>query len=100
MLERHRRGRGLPRWLSQVVLGPVRVAASSVTSVGVFALVCATALFGDTDPFANLAPTWIFVVFWIGVPILSVVLGQRRRALSPWRALADGFVWIWERSGA
>jgi hypothetical protein len=67
--------------------------------VGLFGLVWAAALFGDTDPFRNLAPTWIYVVFWLGLPFLSVLLGNVWRALSPWRALADAFVWARERGG-
>ena len=34
-----------------------------------------------------------------GCPCLSVVLGNVWRALSPWRAIADAFVWIRERGG-
>ena len=66
-------------------------------SVALFALVWTSALFGDTDPFDNLAPTWIYVVFWLGVPALSVLFGNVWRALSPWRAIADAFVWVRER---
>lgn len=98
LLARHARGSALPATSSRLVLGPVRIAAQ-VTSVGLFALVWVAALLGDPDAFRNLAPTWIYVVFWLGVPALSVLLGNVWRALSPWRALADGFVWAWERGG-
>jgi hypothetical protein len=98
LLAAHELGRTLAAALSRVVLGPVRIALQ-VLSVAVFALVWASALFGDTDPFQNLAPTWVYVIFWLGVPALSVVLGNVWRALSPWRALADGFVWAWELGG-
>ncbi len=98
LLAAHELGRTLAAALSRVVLGPVRIALQ-VLSVAAFALVWASALFGDTDPFQNLAPTWVYVIFWLGVPALSVVLGNVWRALSPWRALADGFVWAWELGG-
>ena len=68
-------------------------------SVLLFGLVWAAALVGDTDPYQNLAPTWILIIFWNGVPALCILFGNVWRALSPWRALADGFVWVWERSG-
>jgi hypothetical protein len=68
-------------------------------SVLLFGLVWAAALLGDTDPYQNLAPTWILIIFWNGVPALCIVFGNVWRALSPWRALADGFVWVLERSG-
>jgi len=97
-LERHAGGRALGPGLSRLLLGPVRVAVQAV-SVALFALVLAAALFGTTDPFRNLAPTWVYVVFWLGVPALSALLGDVWRALSPWRALADAYVWLREAAG-
>lgn len=98
LLQRHAAGRDLGDALSRLILGPLRIAAQ-VVSVTLFAVVWAAAMIGDTDPLRNLAPTWIYVVFWLGVPALSVLLGNVWRALSPWRALADAFVWLWEASG-
>ena len=97
-LEPRALGRALPAALSRLVLGPGKVLAQLI-SVALFGLVWLAALVGDTDPFQNLAPTWVYVVFWIGMPILSVVLGNVWRGLSPWRAIADGFVWARERTG-
>jgi hypothetical protein len=67
--------------------------------VAFFALVFASAVLGDTDPLSNLAPTWVYVIFWLGIPALSVLLGNVWRALSPWRAMADAFVWVREAGG-
>jgi hypothetical protein len=91
-------GRALPDIIGRAVLGPVRIAVQ-VMSVAMFALVLVSAIAGTSDAFRNLAPTWIYVIFWLGVPLLSFLFGDVWRALSPWRALADAFVWIWERSG-
>ena len=99
LLAAHERGRGLARAVSRFVLGPLRVAAQ-ILSVALFGLVWMAALFGDTDPYRNLSPTWVYVIFWLGVPLLSVLFGNVWRGLSPWRAIADGFVWVRERSGA
>jgi len=98
LLAKHELGDQLSAVFSRVVLGPLRVVAQ-VLSVALFVLVWASAVFGDTDPFRNLAPTWVYVIFWLGVPALSVLLGNVWRGLSPWRAIADGFVWAWERGG-
>ena len=56
LLGAHERGRSLSAVLSRLVLGPLRVVAQ-VLSVALFFLVWVSALFGDTDPFRNLAPT-------------------------------------------
>jgi len=41
----------------------------------------------------------VYVIFWIGVPVLSVFLGDVWRLLSPWRAIADFVVWAIELTG-
>ncbi len=91
-------GRTLSDGISRTLLGPARIVVQSL-SVALFGVVFAAALVGTTDPAANLAPTWVYVGFWLGLPLLSVLFGNVWRALSPWRALADVFVWVWERSG-
>ena len=97
-LARRSSGRALGATLSRAVLGPVRIVAQTL-SVVLFVAVLVAALFGDSDPYENLAPTWVYVIFWLGLPVLSLLFGNVWRALSPWRAIADAFVWAWERLG-
>lgn len=49
----------------------------------------AACFFGDPGPFANLAPTFIWVVFWLGIVPLVVVFGNVWRVLDPWSAVGD-----------
>ena len=91
-------GRDLGATFGRLVLGPLRILAQAV-SILFFVVVLAAALVGTTDSYENIAPTFIYVVFWLGIPFLSLLLGNVWRGLSPWRALADLFVWIWERLG-
>jgi len=97
-LEKRSVGRDLGDSLSRLVLGPVRIVVQAI-SVVLFAVVLAAALVGTSDPFENLAPTWVYVIFWLGLPLLSLLFGNVWRALSPWRAIADAFVWVWEHVG-
>jgi hypothetical protein len=97
-LARRSSGRGLGHGFSRAVLVPLRIVLQAL-SIVLFVEVLAAALFGTTDPFGNIAPTWIYVIFWLGVPLLSVLFGNVWRALSPWRALADLFTWLWELGG-
>lgn len=98
LLARYGQGRPLPRPLAAATSRPARTLLQ-LLSVVLFVAVWAAALLGTDDPLANIAPTWIYVTFWLGVPLLAVLFGDVWRVLSPWRALADGFVWVWERSG-
>jgi hypothetical protein len=99
LLEEHADGRALPERLSAILQsGAVRVVLQ-VVSVGLFVLTLATALFGTTVELLNFAPTFVYVIFWLGVPLLSILFGNVWRALSPWRALADWSVWLLELTG-
>jgi len=95
-LERHAGGRDLGETFGKIVLGPVRIVVQALSAF-LFVVILAASLFGTTDPFGNIAPTWVYVIFWVGMPVLSLLFGNVWRALSPWRAIADGFVWVWER---
>jgi len=59
--------------------------------VALYGVVVYAAFAGTEVPTANLAPTAIYVAFWVGIPVLSVLLGDVFALFSPWRAL---YRWI------
>ncbi len=65
--------------------------------VGLFALMVVCGIDGSQIPTANLAPTAVFVLFWVGIPVLSVVLGDVFRPFNPWRAAARGLAFATRR---
>jgi hypothetical protein len=68
-------------------------------SVGLLVVVWAAALVGEADAGDNLAPTFVYVVFWLGLVPLVVVFGNLWSVLSPWRAVADAVAWAWAKAG-
>jgi len=99
LLEAHADGRALPDALGRFLLSlPVRGVLGAF-SVGLFVLTLATALFGTRISLLNFAPTFVYVVFWLGIPFLSVLFGNVWSALSPWKAVADVSVWLLELGG-
>lgn len=99
LLERQAEGRRLPTSLEALLLSRTLRVVVQAVAVGLFALTFASALVGTTVELRNWAPTFVYVVFWVGVPVASVLLGNVWRVLSPWRALADLAVWLLERGG-
>jgi hypothetical protein len=99
VLARASAGRPLPSGLEHILRsrGP-RTAAGSV-SFALLVLVTVAAAIGDTSPNENIAPRFVFVAFWLGLPALSVLFGNVWSVLSPWRAAADAAAWASERSG-
>ena len=55
--------------------------------VAAFAFVAYAGFAGNQTATANIAPTSIFVLFWVGVPCASVLLGDVFAAFNPWRAV-------------
>jgi hypothetical protein len=62
--------------------------------IALFALVVYAGYDGVPYYTSNLDPTFIFVIFWVGVPIASVLFGNWFSAVSPWRALARALRWL------
>jgi hypothetical protein len=99
LLQAHADGRRLPPALSAVVLSRAVRIVLGAFSVGLLVLTLATALFGTTVELLNFAPTFIYVIFWLGIPLLSILFGNVWSVLSPWRAIADAAVWFLELGG-
>jgi hypothetical protein len=53
-----------------------------------FALVVYAGFAGSQETTNNIVPTFVFVVFWVAIPVLSVLLGDVFLAFNPWRAIA------------
>ncbi len=66
---------------------PVEWLACAI-GLGLFALVLYSGFAGAQVPNANFTVTFIYVIFWVGVPVASVLFGDVFRALSPWRSSA------------
>jgi hypothetical protein len=94
LLEGALRGRPLPERLQRVLLSRAVRIILGAASFALFGLVTGAALFGTTSVSENLAPTFVYVVFWLGLVPLSVLLGNVFSVLNPWKAAADAFVWL------
>lgn len=81
-----------PRRRVLLELGPARRALEPLAGalgVALFALVVYAGLAGEqADPDRNLAPNVVYVLFWVGLPVASALLGDVFAAFNPWRALA------------
>jgi hypothetical protein len=71
-----------------VRLAPVLDTLAGLIGVGLFALVIYSGFDGAQVANANFSVTFIYVIFWVGVPVLSVLFGDVFAAFNPWRACA------------
>jgi hypothetical protein len=73
----------------EVLLGALGVFAFAVTAYA--------GLAGTDSQQDNLAPTAVYVGFWVGVPFVTLLLGDVFRVLSPWRAIGRATGWLARR---
>jgi hypothetical protein len=86
--------RPLPRGIGRGLASrPVEILCGAI---GVFLLgvVVYAGLRGTQSTQANLAPTFVYVFFWLGLVPASVLFGDVFRAFNPWRAVGRSVSWI------
>ena len=99
LLERHAPGRPLPEGLQRVLRSQALRLVVGAISSALLVLVFLASLIGEPSSTVNLAPTFVFVIFWLGVVVLQVVLGNVWSVLNPWAAVAAGVAWVWRKLG-
>jgi hypothetical protein len=98
-LERRRAGRPLPAAPERFLRSPVLHGILGAVSAGLLLVVFLTALIGEPSSAENLSPTFIYVIFWLGLVPLHVLFGNVWRVLNPWLAVANGVEWVWRKLG-
>jgi hypothetical protein len=60
-------------------------------------LVLSAALLGTSDPLMNLAPTFVWIIWWVGLGFLVVFFGDFWPWLDPWATTFDVLEWLAKR---
>jgi hypothetical protein len=76
-----------------------RAAEAVLGALGIFlfGLTAYAGIAGTGAQSENLAPTAVYVGFWVGVPFASLLFGDIWRLLSPWRAIGRATGWVASR---
>ena len=79
-------GRPLPNLVQRAA----RPVALSLRALGLaaFAVVFAAAACGNPSPSRNIAPTAVYIVLWVGLQVVSALIGDAWAVLSPFDTLA------------
>ena len=65
------------------------IAALQALGVAALALVVLAGFAGSKDPNRNVAPTLVWILWWMGFTYLTVLFGNHWPAVNPWRTLFD-----------
>ena len=72
----------MPRATAQIFL-----LLAQTIAMAIFLVVLTACFFGPDNTVSNIAPTTIFIIFWVGMPLSASVLGPFWKAISPWENL-------------
>jgi hypothetical protein len=97
LFARHTPGaRGYPRIdllahpFGRLLAHPVLLASLKLITAGVFILTLTAGFFGNQDPYRNIAPTLVWIIWWVGLATFSAFVGDLWAVVNPWQILFDG----------
>ncbi len=62
-----------------------------IFSVGMLILIVVSGFYGKQNPFENIAPTAVWVIWWVGFSYIAGLLGNLWAAINPWSSV---FFWL------
>jgi hypothetical protein len=83
----------LATWPGRLFASGVVVGTLRAITVGLLLLVIIAGLTGNPDPFRNIAPTTVWVVWWVGLAYVSGLLGDLWAVINPWKTLFSVAEW-------
>ena len=71
----------------------IKVLVAQVLSVLLFLLVLATSFLGSDNPLENLSPTFVWIIWWVGMGYIAALFGNLWMLINPWKALYEFVEW-------
>ncbi len=77
--------------VGRALTGSRTIAALKLAGIAVLALMIAAGFLGTRDPNRNIAPTLVWIVWWVGFSYFAMLVGNVWPVLNPWRTVYDLF---------
>lgn len=75
--------------VGRVLTSKLTIALLRLISSGLLILVIVAGLIGNTNPFQNIAPTTVWVIWWVGLAYASGLLGNLWALINPWKTIYE-----------
>ena len=82
------------RGVSRAIFNPVVEFVCGLLGVAMTVVLVYAGFRGVQTAAANITPTFIYVIFWVGLVPVSAIFGDVFRAFNPWRATARGVAFL------
>jgi hypothetical protein len=77
----------MPHGIGRLILHPAFGLVLKLIVFAIFAVTVVSGFIGNQDPYRNLAPTMVWVVFWVGLAYVSAFAGDIWSLVNPWRTI-------------
>jgi hypothetical protein len=77
----------MSRGIGRLILHPAPGLVLKILAVAVFTVTVAAGFIGNQDPYRNVAPTMVWIIFWVGLAYVSAFAGDIWALVNPWRTI-------------
>ena len=78
------------RGIGRFILHPVWGLVLKCVALAVFVVTLAAGFIGDQNPYRNIAPTMVWIIFWVGLAYVSAFIGDIWALVNPLRTIYRG----------
>jgi len=79
----------MPRGIGRLILHPAPSIVLKVFVLALFAVTVTAGFIGNQDPYRNIAPTMVWIIFWVGLAYVSAFAGDIWALVDPWRTIFE-----------
>ena len=95
-----RRGRDLLATpLGRLLAHPAVVLSIRLAALALFVVTMLAGLVGNQSPYRNIAPTLVWIIWWVGLAVLAAFVGDLWRLINPWSTLFEAAERLTRRLG-
>jgi hypothetical protein len=73
--------------IGRLILNPATDLVPQLVAFAIFAVTVAAGFIGNQDPYRNIAPTMVWIIFWVGLAYVSAFVGDVWALVNPWRTI-------------
>lgn len=85
-------------WLGQILLNTKICRSLRAMGIFILILIIATGLFGSQRAADNFAPAFVWIIWWVGLGMLVISIGNIWHLVNPWIGIHDGILWLVSRA--
>src|SRR5262249_1900795 len=80
----------MPLGIGPLILHPATTLVAQLAEFAIFAVTVVAGFIGNQDPYRNIAPTMVWIIFWVGLAYVSAFAGDIWALVNPWRTIFAG----------